>query len=117
MAGEVPEVLGEEAAPAKIHVARLVAGVYQGIEEIDAGAKTDEHVEVPQDCDLKAGNYRWDGHEFVPLAVPLPADSQRLLFSEKALYFLVRALQQQNLTVPSYTAEWADWYASTIDVR
>lgn len=44
-----------------VQVARLDAdGVYQGIDLIEQGAVTQQHVLLPDGCDLPPGKYYWD---------------------------------------------------------
>lgn len=44
-------------------------GVYRGLDTIAANTLTDQHVQVPADCDLTAGKYRWSAEHqrFDPL--------------------------------------------------
>lgn len=56
-----PEEAQAPDLPATVTVARLDAnGVYWGVDTIERAALTAEHVEVPADCDLAPGAYRWN---------------------------------------------------------
>lgn len=50
-------------APAKVQVARLDEnGIYHGIDQIAPEDMTDQHVHLPDGCDLPPGKYRWDSN-------------------------------------------------------
>jgi len=85
--------------------------IYYGVEEVETLSDTD--VEVPHDCDLKHGMYRWDGQTFLPLsrgsAKPIPD----MPLAERALYELIKATKNP----PPYCVEWSSFYEKTLDFQ
>lgn len=60
----------QAAPPSMVQIALLDAdGVYQGIGEIDESEVTQEHVMLPDGCDLPVGKYFWDdvNKTFMPI--------------------------------------------------
>lgn len=100
-----------------IRAARLDAQkVFMAIEELaDESQLTADHLREITECDLPAGKYRWDGKRFVPL----PNEAQRprddVPSLEEAFYAFVRALVVNGQQIPPRTAQWANWYRSTVD--
>lgn len=119
---DAPDEILEPAPPLTrktASVARLdVNGVFLGVDEIDAADLTDQHIPVPTDCDLEPGRYQWDAEHamFLPIAGKEIVDRTAPL-AWKAMYLLVRDLQRQSFTVNAYTAEWAEWFAKTIEAH
>ena len=82
-------------------------GVYQGHEPADALGPDD--VEVPEDCDLAIGRYRWDGKRFVPIR---DAGRHDLLDEPHTLRAVARGFaaidKAQPDLLPQETKDWAD---------
>ena len=121
MTQDVPEyqVTREEVAqPAEITVADIDAnGYYRGVKAIAADEKTDAHVEVPADCDLKPGAYRWselDG-AFMPAPPQDPKSPELEIDALSAIAHGFIALGEQGMTLPPATVAWLKFYLTTID--
>lgn len=101
-----------KAAPTK-HVAKLDgAGVLLGFADIpaDAAAKVangmPDFVEVPGDCDLKPGRYRW-----VPAAGKFDPVKMNKVDAETAIIEGFRHLRDQHgLDLPAVTESWIAEY-------
>jgi len=115
-----------------VQVAKLDAdSVYWGLdekalEEVKAGdvvfnAETFEHEDVDGvvflvgGCDLKPGQYRWDGAQFVPLKLKTPQPQPATPLVERALHELVSEMIAAGASVPEYTRKWHAWYAQSLD--
>jgi len=100
-----------------VAVARLDAdGVYHGTDEIPDDQVTDDHVLLPDGCDLPLGKYAWDRDKasFVPLANPQQrAESAPLALN--ALAWLLLAQWDAGTVLPPPCLEWLDFYIKTID--
>lgn len=91
------------------YVARLDgAGVLLGFEHIPKAEVTEEHggmpdfVDVPADCDLKPGRYRW-----VPAAEKFDPVPVQKVDSESAIIEGFRYLRDQHgLDIPDVTENW-----------
>jgi hypothetical protein len=71
------------------------------------------------DGDLAPGRYKWNGHQFIPLA---PRGPDRDIGHEpaalRAIWLGFRAIQNSGLIdLPPDTVEWIDWYRRTIDAN
>lgn len=104
-------------SPPTVAVARFdAAGVYQGIEQIPADQVTDNHVPLPDGCDLPSGRYFWDRDKatFMPLASP----QQRAVEAPVALNALawgLLAMHAAGMRLPKASLNWLDHYIGTID--
>ena len=87
--------------------------IYYGVEEVETLSDID--VEVPHDCDLKPGMYRWDvdGQTFMPLTRGSAKPVQNMPLAERALYELIKATKNP----PPYCVEWAMYYEKTLDFQ
>lgn len=95
-------------------------GIYWGVEQVAALAAGD--VEVPQECDLKPGHYRWNRDAkpepcFEPLPKSLRRDAPEQPLTERALYELFLAMLEAGQPLPRYCIEWGAWFETTIDAR
>jgi hypothetical protein len=103
------------------HRARLDADlVYWGVEQVTALGPRD--IEVPAECDLKPGHYRWNPDAkpepcFDPLKRDQRRDTPEQPLTERALYELLLAMQQAGQPVPPYCQQWACWYEQTMDAK
>lgn len=88
--------------------------VYWGVEQVATLAAGD--VEIPKDCDLAPGAYKWDANAFVPLA-PVNRKATSAPSTEKALALLIDALVAAKVAIPEYTAAWRAHFATTIDAK
>lgn len=88
---------------------------YRGVEAIDYEALTKEHVEVPADCDLVPGNYRWDGATFVPLAEVSRTPRSGSVPLEVAFHGLVGQLAAAGIDVGPGARAWAKQFEKTVD--
>ena len=84
--------------------------VYWGVEEVEALAPDD--VEVPADCDLKPGMYRWDGATFALLAHAQRKSAPEAPTIEQAFYDLLTTGPEAPRVVA-----WRDWMKQTMDER
>lgn len=113
---ELPE---GEALPEEIHVAIFNdAGRYIGVKKIAAADRTDDHVEVPHDCDLATGRYRWDGKAFQPVAAD--PQGQTPVIEPNALNAIAlgfMAFTASGISLPAATTAWLDSYARTVDFQ
>lgn len=104
----------------KIHRAKLDPdGIYRGHEPVPgkAALKPDE-VEVPADCDLEPGRYRWDGATFLPVKSPEPEDVVDERHTLAAIAAGFRAIEEkQPGTLPEKTLRWLKWYGKTVDAK
>lgn len=113
-------------APDVVFVADLDAnGVYWGVLEKHREDLIASDVEVPRDCDLAPGQYRWnaspcdaDGTPQPSRFDPLPREKRRSVpgapSMELAFAQLVEAMGD---AAPAYVREWATWYRKTLDAR
>lgn len=104
-------------SPPTVAVAILdSAGVYHGIEQIPADRVTDDHVLLPDGCDLPLGRYFWDRDQatFMPLANP----QQRAVEAPVALNALawgLLAMHGAGMRLSRPCLDWLDFYINTID--
>lgn len=94
-------------------------GMYRGHEPLPGKAALNpDDVEVPPDCDLAPGRYRWDGKTFLPVKSPEPEDvvnEHHTLVAVAAGFAAVeKALPG---TLPEITLRWIDWYEKTVDAK
>lgn len=100
--------------PPTVTVAIIDAeGVYRGIETIAADALTDRHAQVPADCDLAPGKYRWSAEHqrFDPLT-DLQQAPPGVPTLEAVVYQLVLHAQAQGATHPQFAAYVAEFKKS-----
>ena len=72
-------------------------GVYRGIDTIAADALNDKHVQVPADCDLAPGKYRWSAeHQRIEPLTELQQAPPGVPSLETAVFELVRWAQGQG---------------------
>jgi hypothetical protein len=109
---EMPEGIATTVTVAKLDA----AGVYWGIAAIPEAQLTPAHVQVPADCDLQPGRYRWvaDKALFEPLLVPQTPTSEGQPSIESVLNDLVSFALGQGATSPVLTS-YAAHYASSIN--
>lgn len=89
-------------------------GVYHGMIEIEDEDLQAHHIELPEGCDLPHGQYRWNGHTFLPLTDPEHISINNPdAFNAIAIGFI--SLQQQGMALPEETQEWLDHYITTQD--
>jgi len=93
--------------------------IYWGVEEVAALEPGD--VEVPAQCDLKHGHYRWNPDaKPVPRFDPIEREARKSApeapSRDKAFALLIDALAA-GTTIPEYTRKWREWFATTIDAR
>lgn len=108
----------------KITVATLSAtGIFLGVEQMDATAKTADHIEVPADCDLAPGRCRWVVIEGYPGGGRFeyfgtedqPVDGGSGISLDIALNALATALKEQGIKLPAAVTEWQAGFAKSID--
>lgn len=103
--------------PPTVAVARLDAdGVYHGIDQIAVDQVSDDHVLLPDGCDLPPGKYFWDrtAKSFMPLANP----QQRAIEAPVALNALawgLLAMHGAGMRLSRPCLDWLDFYIKTID--
>ncbi|HXC41237.1 MAG TPA: hypothetical protein VN667_20055 [Burkholderiales bacterium] len=93
-------------------------GVYLGLDVIDPAELQEGDVEVPADCDLAAGKYRWDGKTFLPIMSQFAGASPPAaapVSAEVALAGLIAALKQAKTPLPAATERWYAAFKNTID--
>lgn len=91
-------------------------GIYWGIEEIAAAGAGD--VEIPQDCDLKPGAYRWNKKDatFDPLPPSQVRSSADTVDFERAVYELCEGLDAAGgKPLPALTVTWCKQYETSFD--
>jgi hypothetical protein len=109
------------AAPPRLYRAKLDADrIYWGVEEVATLDPGD--IEVPADCDLKQGHYRWNPEATpVPRFDPLEREARKSApeapSRDKAFAHLIDALAATGAAIPEYTRKWREWFATTIDAR
>lgn len=98
-----------------MHRAKLgEGGVYWGVEEVEAlGA---EDVEVPRDCDLRPGAYRWNAVErhFDPLPAHQVRTQEEKPSLEQAVAELVDIVGRGAELTPRVKT-WREEFAKTVD--
>lgn len=84
---------------------------YFGMEEVSEIKDFD--VEVPADCDLPIGKYKYNfhTHSFEPLKDLKKAKTPNAPLAERALYELINATKNP----PEYCVVWAKWYKDSVD--
>lgn len=106
----------EEPVPL-IPVARLDAdGLYAGLDHLPEAEITEDHIVLPDGCDLPPGQYRWDRERqsFIHAGEP----EQRAVESLpplNALAWALLAMWNANLNLPGKAARWLDGHIQTID--
>lgn len=98
-----------------VHRAKLDADmVYWGVEEVATLSKGD--VEVPCDCDLSPGHYKYDAEHarFEPLETKQRRDVPGEPIMERALYEMIKA---QGDSATAYCQEWIKHYEAAIDFK
>ncbi len=104
------------ALPPTVPVAKLdVNGIYWGVQTIDRVDLTAEHVEVPENCDLTPGAYRWNAEQ--KRFDPLPR-SQRItqpgnVSLEEAVHELIQLAALAG-KLPPRLAAWDEQYTKSI---
>lgn len=101
-----------ETAIKKIYRATLdINGVYFGKEQV-AELMPDD-VEVPEDCDLPIGKYKWfaDTAQFIPLPKSQHSATPNAPLADRALYELIKSINSP----PAYCVEWCLWFEKSID--
>lgn len=99
-----------------IAVAKLDAnGVYWGMQTITPDDLNEQHVQVPADCDLAPGKYRWHAqHQRFDALTELQQAPEGLATLEAVVYQLVQNAQAQGATEPVFAAYAAN-YKRSID--
>ncbi len=118
-AAEAAEAVPEETkAPATVCVADVdVDGVFWGVKEIPAEEVTGDHLVVPPDCDNKPGAYKLMDGVLVPIEPKKIQSTPALISSDRALYDLCLALQEQKVLLPATTLTWLAQYRQTVDAN
>lgn len=88
-----------------------INGVYFGMEEVVQLLEGD--VEVPENCDLPPGKYKWVPELSQFYAVP---KSQHTItpnapLADRALYEVIKSMPNP----PAYCLEWCAWFEKTLD--
>lgn len=91
-------------------------GVYRGHEPF-TGKLGPGDAEVPDDCDLEEGRYRWNGKTFLPIASPEPEDMVNELHTLAAIAAGFMAIRDAGTPLPAITDRWLDWYVKTFDAK
>lgn len=95
------------------HVAVLDEdGFFRGVTEVPAKA---DGIEVPADCDLEPGRYRWDGASFVPVRPLRSASIQDSPAADAALRGLIEGCRKAGVILPPQTLAWARWFDKTME--
>ena len=104
----------ENEAPVPVYFrAKLDADcVYWGVEEVSV--LTDGDIEVPADCDLKPGHYKYNrqANWFEALPREQKRDTPEVPSFERALFALIKSLPYEP---PLHCKEWAAWYEKSFD--
>lgn len=81
------------------------------------GADAPDRVEVPLDCDLQPGRYRWNAAErrFDPISME-PAERLQGLDAVRAIALALVAIRDGK-ELPQYTLDWLDWYERSFDFK
>ena len=89
--------------------------IYIGVEQVDSIGTND--IEVPQDCDLKKGGYRWDKDQrtFVPIHL-MPRDALEVPNVLRALAMTIKSLRDGK-PLPQEALNLLDWYEKRFDVK
>ncbi|HQS59721.1 MAG: hypothetical protein B7Y56_02985 [Gallionellales bacterium 35-53-114] len=112
-----PEVIGAEIAEepaAKKPIFKAVLdgnGIYFGKERVTV--LQDGDVEVPEECDLPNGKYKWiaAAGQFQALPKSQQTTTPNAPLADLALYYLIKSLPDP----PSYCNEWCAWYEKSFD--
>jgi len=109
-----------EASPRRYRAKLDADRIYWGVEEVAALEPGD--VEVPAQCDLKHGHYRWNPDaKPVPRFDPIEREARKSTpeapSRDKAVAHLIDTLAAGGTTIPEYTRKWREWFATTIDAR
>lgn len=115
-AGEAKAPAPPELAPT-VTVARLDAsGVYWGVDTIDRAALTPEHVEVPANCDLEPGAYRWNAADvrFDPIERSKRAAQPGGVSLEEAVYELTQLIKSERGSLTPRLAQWLEQYRNSV---
>jgi hypothetical protein len=108
----------ETEAPAPLTpVARLDAdGLFDGLDHLPESEITEDHIVLPDGCDLPPGQYRWDRERqsFIHAGAPEMRAAESLP-PLNALAWGLLTMWNANLTLPAKSARWLDGYIQTID--
>jgi len=87
------------------------AGVLTGFSQSDQSSG----IEVPDDCDLTPGRYRWDDamRAFIPITAQQDSIKQEP-DAIRAIYLGFSAIRDGK-PLPQATLDWLDWYRNTFD--
>lgn len=90
-------------------------GIYQGHESVKGDLGPDD-VEVPEDCDLAIGMYRWDGGTFLPVRAAGRHDLLDEPHTLRAVALGFAAIDRAHPDLlPRETKDWLNWFGRTID--
>lgn len=97
---------------------------FRPAEENEIRTERDDVVEVPEDCDLEPGRYRWDGARFMPIILKAPASDEPEPHALRAIAKGFIAIRDQKansdiwmVELPAETLEWLSFYERTIDSK
>jgi hypothetical protein len=87
------------------------AGVLTGFSEFDKSSG----IEVPDDCDLVPGRYKWD--QGLGAFIPLATGQDRVLDEPDAMraIYLGFCAIRDGQQLPKETLAWLDWYKQSFD--
>lgn len=89
-------------------------GVYWGVKGIPDEELTNDHVEVPEDCDLTSGAYIWSGGTFVPMQKKRVFATPEQITSDHCMYEMIKYLRDEAAAngkeIPAYCSIWASAY-------
>ena len=105
---EIPQIPVPELQ--KFYRAKLDGNkIYFGVEEVAALQAGD--VEIPHDCDLAVGAYKWSGTAFDALPPLRRKDAPSIPTTEEAFAALIKAMPNP----PAECSAWLAYFETTID--